>query len=61
MLSVDDAKSGRLTKNEPILSASFSGIPLRVTLMRWLSDPRMVMFVYPMPAPASELTWTEGV
>ncbi|MNV98785.1 hypothetical protein D3C71_1940760 [compost metagenome] len=61
MLSVEEAKSGRLTKNEPILSASFNGIPFKVTLIRALSEPRIFILVYPIPAPASEPITTEGV
>src|SRR6185503_18226999 len=58
--SVEEAMSGRSTQYMACDSASLMGIPLMVTFTRVASLPRMRMPVYPMPAPASEVTTTEG-
>jgi hypothetical protein len=61
MLLTDDEKSGKFTKNVPILSASLYGIPFNVTLILVASVPRILIAVYPTPLPASELITTDGV
>ena len=49
------------TQYSRLLSASFIGMPLVVTLMRLASVPRMRIAVYPMPLPASLVVTTEGM
>ena len=44
------SEAREVKKNEPILSGLLSGTPFSVTLIRSLSDPLMVILVYPIPA-----------
>ncbi len=60
-LPVEEAKSGIFTQKTLCDSASLSGMPFTVMLMRFISVPRMRMPVYPMPVPASEVTTVAGI
>src|SRR5664280_2543560 len=61
MLSADDARSGKSTHQTPCDSASLTGTPSIVTLMRFTSVPLIFIYVYPTPVPASEETTRDGV
>ena len=59
-LSIEEARSGKSTKNTFCDSASFTGTPFKVTLICVKSAPLILIPVYPMPVPASEVTTVEG-
>ena len=61
MVLVDEAISGKSTQKTPWDSASLYGIPLIVTLILFASLPLILIPVYPIPPPASDVIVTDGV
>ena len=58
---VDEIKSGKLTQYVMCDSESLSGTPLIVTLILVPSDPLILIPEYPIPLPASDVIYRDGV
>ena len=57
---MEEVKSGKLTQYVPIDSASLNGIPFIVIFVDCGLTPLILIPVYPIPAPASDVITTDG-